>query len=75
MYAVKGFGSLVTSSPDGEGDLKTTLKPGDWALIPAYREHQEVTDGEEELTWVIVRAPGGKPETVNLTGWNGDVVS
>lgn len=75
VYAVKGHGSLVTSSADGEGDNKVNLEPGDWAVIPAYREHQEVNDGEEELMWVIVRAPGGKPVTVNLTGWRGEVVS
>ncbi|KEF58438.1 uncharacterized protein A1O9_06364, partial [Exophiala aquamarina CBS 119918] len=74
VYAVSGHGSLVSSTspaPEHRGDTKVTLQPGDWALIPAYREHQEVNDGEDELVWVIVRAPGGAPETVNLEGWGG----
>lgn len=48
------------------------LSAGDWALIPANREHKEVNEGDEEVVWVIVRAPGGIPEVVNLTGWKGD---
>jgi len=74
VYAVAGHGSLVCSSspaPVHHGDTKVTLQLGDWALIPAYREHQEVNDGEEPLVWALVRAPGGAPETVNLAGWCG----
>lgn len=50
------------------------LEPGDWVLIPAHREHKEVNDGDDEVVWVIVRAPGGVPEVVNLTGWRGEEV-
>lgn len=46
------------------------LSPGDWALIPAGVEHQEINEGEEEVVWVIVRSPGGVPEVVNLEGWS-----
>lgn len=77
VYAVSGHGSLVSSSsglPTGKpGDLRQDLHPGDWALIPAYREHQEVNDGDEDVVWVIVRAPGGEPVVVNLEGWGGVV--
>ncbi|KAI1626412.1 RmlC-like cupin domain-containing protein [Exophiala viscosa] len=69
VYAVSGHGAVVTSSNDKDGDERQVLAPGDWALIPAYREHQEVNEGEEEVVWVIVRAPGGTPEVVNLQGW------
>ncbi|KIW86938.1 uncharacterized protein Z519_12403 [Cladophialophora bantiana CBS 173.52] len=73
VYAVSGYGSLVSSSGKGKdgpfGDVRQDLKPGDWALIPAYREHQEVNDGDEEVVWVIVRAPGGIPVVENLNGW------
>ncbi len=55
VYAVSGHGSLVTSSNDSDGDTRHDLKPGDWALIPAYREHQEVNDGEDEAVWVSGR--------------------
>ena len=73
VYAVSGHGALVSSSgtnADGPfGDLRQDINPGDWALIPAYREHQEVNDGEEEAVWVIVRAPKGVPVVENLNGW------
>ncbi|KIX05285.1 uncharacterized protein Z518_06157 [Rhinocladiella mackenziei CBS 650.93] len=75
VYAVSGYGSVVSSSGNGTvGDVRQDLNPGDWALIPAYREHQEVNDGDEEVVWVIVRAPGGVPVVVNLTGWDGSDV-
>lgn len=73
VYAVSGHGSLISSSGKTKegpfGDVRQDLGPGDWALIPAYREHQEVNDGDEEVVWVIVRAPQGIPVVVNLKGW------
>ncbi|KAG9815051.1 hypothetical protein KCU98_g17486, partial [Aureobasidium melanogenum] len=64
VYAVRGEGAVVS---DG-GKNRQVLKKGDFALIPAYQEHQEVNDGDEEVEWVIVRS-GGEPEVVNLEGW------
>ena len=62
--AVSGHGTIVS---DG-GKKRQTLAPGDYALIPAYAEHQEANDGEEEVVWCIVRS-GGTPVVVNLEGW------
>lgn len=75
VYAVSGRGAIV-SLQDEQGTEEQTrvLEPGDWALIPANREHKEVNDGDDEVVWVIVRAPGGVPEVVNLTGWRGEEV-
>lgn len=50
------------------GKKRQDLKPGDWALIPAYAEHQEVNDGDEEVLWAIIRS-GKEPVVVNLEGW------
>lgn len=50
------------------GKKRQDLKPGDWALIPAYAEHQEVNDGDEEVLWAIIRS-GKEPVVVNLDGW------
>ena len=36
VYAVRGRGALVS---DG-GKKRQQLDPGDWALIPAFAEHQ-----------------------------------
>jgi len=75
VYAVAGEGAVVSSSEKGKGDVRQKLKPGDWALIPAYREHQEVNDGDQEVVWVIVRSGnGGVPVVHNLAGWGGSKV-
>ena len=52
---------------------KQDLSPGDWALIPAYAEHQEVNETDTEAVWVIVRAPGGVPVVENLESWGQSV--
>ncbi len=70
VYAVSGRGVIVS----GDGKQRDALDPGDWAIIPRGREHQEANEGDEEVVWVICRAPGGVPEVVNLTGWGGDEV-
>ncbi|KAJ9137060.1 hypothetical protein NKR23_g9340 [Pleurostoma richardsiae] len=68
VYAVSGSGLIVSEG----GGKRDRLDPGDWAIIPQGREHQEANDGDDEVVWVICRAPGGLPEVVNLTGWGGD---
>ncbi|PYH40320.1 RmlC-like cupin [Aspergillus saccharolyticus JOP 1030-1] len=64
VYAAKGHGSIIF---DG-GRERKDLEPGDFALIPAYTEHQEANHSDEPVEWVIVRT-GGTPTTVNLEGW------
>lgn len=73
VYAVSGRGAIASLDEKGNEQVRV-LEPGDWALIPANREHKEVNDGDDEVVWVIVRAPGGVPEVVNLTGWRGEEV-
>ncbi|KAI1487828.1 RmlC-like cupin [Biscogniauxia mediterranea] len=69
IYAVKGRGSVLSEG----GTKRVDLEPGDYALVPAYMEHQEVNEGDEEVVWTIVRS-GRVPEVVNLTGWGGESV-
>lgn len=64
VYAQSGYGTIIS---DG-GSMRQDLAPGDFALIPAYVEHQEVNEGEEDVTWIITRS-GGEPLVVNLEGW------
>ena len=64
VYALSGHGTLVS---DG-GRTRQDLSPGDFALIPAGAEHQEVNDGDEDVTWIITRS-GRVPEVQNLEGW------
>ncbi|KAI1435904.1 RmlC-like cupin [Xylaria sp. CBS 124048] len=69
VYAVRGKGAIVSEN----GTKRVDLDPGDFALIPAYMEHQEVNDGDEEVVWTIVRS-GRVPEVNNLTDWGCEVV-
>jgi uncharacterized RmlC-like cupin family protein len=69
VYSVSGRGSIVSEN----GKERVDLEPGDWALIPAFREHQEVNDSDADVVWVIVRAPGGIPVVENLEGWGASV--
>jgi len=64
VYAVSGHGSLISEG----GKKRQDLEPGDFALIPAYAEHQEINDGDEEVVWVVHRS-GSEPIVVNLGGW------
>ncbi|KAI1169887.1 RmlC-like cupin domain-containing protein [Nemania sp. FL0916] len=70
VYAVSGRGGALVSEGGRE---RVELEPGDWALIPAFKEHQEVNDGDGEIVWNIVRS-GGSPVVVNLAGWGGGEV-
>ena len=67
IYAVKGYGTVVS---DG-GKTRQDLGPGDWALIPAFAEHQEVNDSNEDVVWAIIRS-GRAPIVKNLSGWGQD---
>jgi uncharacterized RmlC-like cupin family protein len=64
IYAASGHGTLVTNG----GSSRKQLSPGDFGLIPAYTEHQEANDSNEEVVWIIVRS-GKDPVVVNLEAW------
>jgi len=68
VYAAKGYGTVVSEG----GKKKEQLSPGDFALIPAFAEHQEVNEGDEEVTWIITRS-GKTPIVENLEGWGESV--
>ncbi len=46
VYAASGHGAVISDN----GKTRQELLPGDFALIPAWTEHQEVNDGDEEVT-------------------------
>ncbi|KAL8786492.1 MAG: hypothetical protein Q9195_008197 [Heterodermia aff. obscurata] len=64
VYAASGHGAIVSEG----GKKRQALRPGDFALIPAFAEHQEVNDGEEEVVWIITRS-GRNPIVENLEDW------
>ncbi|KAF2815112.1 uncharacterized protein BDZ99DRAFT_190685 [Mytilinidion resinicola] len=65
VYAAKGHGTIVSGL---NGSKRQDLGPGDFALIPAYAEHQEVNDSDEDIVWIITRG-GRNPIVENLKGW------
>lgn len=65
VYAASGRGTIVSES----GKKRQDLEPGDFALIPAFAEHQEVNDGDEDVVWIITRS-GGSPVVENLEAWD-----
>lgn len=65
VYAASGYGAIVWG-PDGS--KRQELAPGDFALIPAYAEHQEVNDSDDEIKWIITRG-GRNPIVHNIEGW------
>lgn len=64
VYCVRGRGAVVSEG----GKKRQVLEKGDFALIPAHAEHQEVNDGDEEVEWIITRS-GRVPVVENLEGW------
>ncbi|KAI5370842.1 putative rmlC-like cupin domain superfamily, rmlC-like jelly roll protein [Septoria linicola] len=69
VFAFSGHGTIVSE----RGKKKQHLAPGDFALIPAYAEHQEVNESDEDVVWAIVRS-GKEPIVVNLEGgWGSSV--
>ncbi len=64
VYAVSGRGTVVSEG----GKKRQDLSPGDFALIPAFAERQEVNDGDEDVRWIITRS-GPVPIVENLEGW------
>ena len=67
VYAARGHGTVVSEG----GKKRQNLDPGDFALIPAFAEHQEVNDSDEEVLWIITRS-GKSPIVENLEGWSKD---
>ena len=64
VYCARGRGAIVSEG----GKKRQVLEKGDFALIPAFAEHQEVNDGDEELEWIITRS-GRVPVVENLEQW------
>ena len=64
IYAIRGRGTVISEG----GAKRQNLNPGDFAIIPAGAEHQEVNEGDEEVEWVIVRG-GREPDVQNVEGW------
>ncbi|OTA06373.1 hypothetical protein A9Z42_0071170 [Trichoderma parareesei] len=70
INAVSGTGTLVVKE-GFKGELRHhELKPGDFAFVPAWTEHQVRNDTDQELVWVITQS-GPRPVGAILTDWGG----
>lgn len=64
VYAAAGHGAIISQG----GAKRQDLSPGDFALIPAFEEHQEVNESDQDVKWIITRS-GRTPAVVNLDAW------
>lgn len=54
-----------------EQPRRLELRPGDFAFVPAWTEHQVVNEAVHgDLSWVLCRH-GAEPIQVDLDGWGG----
>lgn len=51
------------------GKKRVEVEEGDFVLIPAWMEHQEVNDGDQDVVWAIVRS-GRKPRVTDFSAKN-----
>lgn len=87
IHATSGTGLLLSSPPDNlippsdatssssssssDKPERHVLSQGDFAVVPAWTEHQIVNESDTvELHWIVTRS-GPSPVEVNLTGWGG----
>ncbi|KAF3040233.1 hypothetical protein E8E12_000470 [Didymella heteroderae] len=61
-------GTVMLAKPHSASAIHHQGEEGDFAIIPAYAEHQEVNDGDEEVKWIIARG-GRNPIVHNIDGW------
>jgi uncharacterized RmlC-like cupin family protein len=52
----------------GDGDDRVEAAAGDFLLIPSGLVHREITPGEASAEFVVVRAGGDGPPTVEVDG-------
>jgi len=69
IYAATSGGKLVFK----DGQESVELAEGDFALIPAHCEHQEVNESDHEVKFIIIRS-GPEAIVENLDGWGGKKV-
>ncbi|KAK1752982.1 RmlC-like cupin domain-containing protein [Echria macrotheca] len=78
IYAVSGTGVLLWIPNDEEVEEeekpeRQIIEKGDFAFIPAWREHQVLNESkDQDLHWVVIRS-GPAPVEVDLLHWGGEV--
>ena len=71
---IKDGDSADEEGADGNHLRRHALRPGDFAFVPAWTEHQvRNEEGDEDVVWVVIQG-GSRPVGATLTGWGGDEV-
>ncbi|WZH45202.1 RmlC-like cupin domain-containing protein [Fusarium acuminatum] len=73
IYAVSGNGILVVNEAVNSELKYHDLAPGDFAVVPAWVEHQFQNNTGEDAQWLVIQN-GSKPIRADLTEWGGDVI-
>lgn len=61
----------TSSTSSSDKPERHVLSQGDFAVVPAWTEHQIVNESDTaELHWIVTRS-GPSPVEVHLTGWGG----
>ncbi|KAF5665155.1 hypothetical protein FHETE_6771 [Fusarium heterosporum] len=74
IYAVSGSGVLVVNEAVNSELKYHDLAPGDFAVVPAWVEHQFKNDTDGDVQWLVIQN-GPAPIRADLTEWGGDVVN
>lgn len=71
IYAASGTGILLVKEGFDGVLRRHELSPGDFALVPAWTEHQAQNDTDSDVVWVVTQS-GPHPVGATLTDWGGD---
>ncbi|KAI9152025.1 cupin domain-containing [Paramyrothecium foliicola] len=74
VYVASGTGLLVVNEGFNSDLRLHELSVGDFAVIPAWTEHQIRNDTDADVVCVIIQS-GPRPEGATLTDWGGDEVA
>jgi mannose-6-phosphate isomerase-like protein (cupin superfamily) len=71
VYVASGTGTLIVNEGFNSDLRRHELSSGDFAVIPAWTEHQIRNDTGADVVCIVVQS-GSSPEGATLTDWGGD---
>jgi mannose-6-phosphate isomerase-like protein (cupin superfamily) len=71
VYVASGTGLLIVNEGFNSELRRHELSSGDFAVIPAWTEHQIRNDTDADVVCVVIQS-GPSPEGATLTDWGGD---
>ncbi|KAI5458236.1 hypothetical protein BGZ63DRAFT_60610 [Mariannaea sp. PMI_226] len=74
IYTVSGSGILVVNEGLSMELKNHDLSPGDFALLPAWTEHQFQNETDQDVVWLVMQG-GSHPIGADLADWGGKVLT